>query len=239
MACQTPVILPHQKLTLHGENTVQSRNRLFQLIAEANAKQQRVVRLEAKQLDLPNLEIAISGESLFGEEKIVVIEELHSLPTSKRKDELIKYLGSTHLNSLILWEKRDLTPTMLKKFPTAKQEQFKVTNVLFKWLDSLSGNSRNNIQSLPLLHQALEKDGDFMCLTMLIRQIRLLISAKEDRVEGLPPFMVGKLKKQATSFSLEQLLKIHHQLLQIDIEEKTSATNMTLSQKLKLFLVTL
>jgi|SRR5579859_952925 len=226
-------------IILHGENTVLSRNTLFQLIADANAKHQRVVRLEAKQLDLPTLEIALGGESLFGEEKVIVVEELHSLPTSKRKDELIKFLGSANAHSLILWEKRDLTPTMLKKFPGAKQEQFKVTNALFKWLDSLSGNTKQNIQSLSLLHQALEKDGDFMCLSMLIRQTRLLISAKENHLEGMPPFMIGKTKKQAASFSLEQLLKIHHQLLQMDIEEKTSASNMSLAQKLELLVVTL
>src|SRR5260221_389865 len=203
-------------LILHGENTVQSRNRLFQLTSDARKKGELVVHIETKLLDFPTLEEAFGNQNLFGESKLVVIEELHSLIKSKRKDELISYVGNFAATAedsglqIVLWEKRALTPTMLKKFPSAKSEEFKITNSLFKWLDSIGvtgGNAAQNGQnakltSLKLLRDALEKDGDFMCFTMFIRQIRLLIKVKDGAVAGMPPFMIGKLKQQAGTFTM-------------------------------------
>lgn len=233
-------------LILHGENTVQSRNRLFQLTSDARKKGELVVHVEIKQLDFPTLEDAFGNQNLFGESKFVVIEELHSLIKSKRKDELITFVGNFAAQTndgglqIVLWEKRALTPTMLKKFPGAKSEEFKITNSLFKWLDSIgvaSSAQNAKLTSLKLLRDALEKDGDFMCFTMFIRQIRLLIQVKDGAVAGLPPFMIGKLKQQAGAFTMPQLLKMHGRLLELDIEQKTSTSRLNLTQQLELLTI--
>jgi len=234
-------------LILHGENTLQSRNRLFAYISAAKENHKNVVHLDAKSLDVAKLEQALGSDSLFAEEKLLIVEELHSLPKSKKKDELISMIGAAGSGEavaaieIILWEKRDLTPTMLKKFPGAKSEQFKLSSSLFTWLDSLSG-SKNSAQikrMLELLRKALQGDGDFMCFSLLGRQVRLLIQAKEGNMVGLPPFMIGKLKKQSESFSLEQLLAFHHKLVMIDTSFKTSQSRFSLSQELELLMVQL
>jgi DNA polymerase III delta subunit len=231
-------------LILHGENTVQSRNRLFQLSSHAKEKNVQILHLDAKTLDIPTLEDALGSTSLFGEEKVIIIEELHSLPKSKRKDELIQFLSDfAQTESLspevILWEKRDVTATMLKKFSGAKNEQFKVTNTLFRWLDSLIGiKSQANVkQMLSLLRDTINQDGAEMCFAMFPRQIRMLIQAKENNFGAMAPFMIGKLKKQASTFTLDQLLKIHHTLLIIDIGHKTSSSQLNLTQELELLMV--
>ncbi len=227
-------------LILHGENTVQSRNRLFQLITEARSRGVQVVHLDAKKLELPLLEETIGSDSLFGEEKLIVIEELHSLPKSSKKDQLLAFLhpGFAHV---LMWEKRDLTPTMLKKFQHSQHEQFKITNHLFKWLDAVDGQlpASRSAQLILLLRAAIESDGDFLCFTMLIRQVRMLLQAKENVFAGMAPFMIGKLKKQASTFSLDQLMRIHHQLLTLDIAEKTSSTRLNLAQELELLMIKL
>jgi DNA polymerase III delta subunit len=215
---------------LHGENTVQSREALFQLFQQAKEKGQRVHRVEVKNLELAQLQQIVGNQSLFGEQEVIVVEELHSLPKSKRKEELIDWIGREG-DEFILWEKRQLTPTMLKKFPGAQAREFKVSNVIFQWLESLP------TRQMSLLQQAISSDGDFMCLTMLIRQIRFLIQAKEGNLAGMAPFIAAKLKKQATAFSLEQLLKIHHRLLTIDIGQKTSTSRMPLANELELLMV--
>src|SRR5258708_11550922 len=196
-------------IILHGENTVQSRARLATSLQVARDQKKNVQRLEAKHLDIALLEMALGNENLFGEEKIVVIEELHSLPKSKRKDELIDFLAASNFPDILLWEKRQLTPTMLKKFPWARADEFKLTNALFKWLDAFQQKN-----SVSLLDDAIQSDCDFMCLTMLVRQIRLLIQAKTDGNIAGAPFMIAKLKKQASAFSLPQLLQLHHKLLE-------------------------
>jgi DNA polymerase III delta subunit len=229
---------------IHGENTVQSRNALFALIQSAQEKNQNLVRLDAKRLTIVDLENALGSNSLFAEQKTIIIEELHSLPKSKKQEELIAKVAAAdrqedNATTIILWEKRELTATMLKKFPTAKVQAFKLTSALFKWLDSLSGNRQPQTQKymLGLLQQAIESDGDMMCFVMLIRQIRYLIQAKEGSLTSGAPFMIAKLNKQTQSFTPEQLLKIHHQLLEMDLRQKTSTSDLGLGRELELLMV--
>jgi DNA polymerase III delta subunit len=235
-------------LILHGENTVQSRNHLFATISAAKSANRNVLQIDAKTLDLATLEQALGSESLFAEEKMIIISELHSLPKSKKKDELIEMIANSSTpgnesesTEVILWEKRDLTPTMLKKFPAARSEQFKLSSALFNWLDNISGQkeSQQIKKMIDMLRKAVSSDGDFMCFSMLVRQIRLLIQVKDGNVAGIPPFMIGKLKKQSSTFSAEQLLTIHHRLLLIDVTQKNSQTRFKLSQELELLLATL
>lgn len=228
---------------LHGDNTVQSRNKLAQFISLAKNKKQDIIRLEAKKTTLPELEQMLGSNNLFGNSQLIIVEALHSLPQSKRKNDFIDLIAQTSQSSqnmeIILWEKRALTPTMLKKFPKNKEEHFKLTNQLFKWLDSLSPNNKTKTSQLKNLHKAIEDNGEHMCFVMLIRQIRLLIQAKDGgNIKG-PPFMISKLKKQAQDFSLDMLLDIYRNLLQIDLKMKTSQNQLSLAQSLDLFIVNL
>jgi hypothetical protein len=130
---------------------------------------------------------------------------------------------------------------MLKKFPSARAEQFKLSSALFSWLDSISGG-KNSVQTkkmLDMFQKAWQSDGDFMCFSMFIRQIRLLIQAKEGNFASMAPFMIGKLQKQSSTFSLPQLLTIHHKLLLIDFTQKTSQSRFNLGQELELLLATM
>jgi hypothetical protein len=229
---------------LHGENTLQSRNQLLKYTAAAREQGKLIQHVDAKSLDRPSLEQLLGSESLFAEPKLIVIEELQSLPKSKKKDELIDMLGqrageSSETIELIVWEKRDLTATMLKKFPSAQTEQFKLSSSLFTWLDSLSGqkNTAQTKRMIELLDKALQSDGDFMCFSMLTRQIRLLIQTKDNALGNMAPFMIGKLKKQGTTFTFDQLLNIHHRLLTLDTQQKTSTTRLSMSQELEVLMV--
>ncbi len=226
---------------IHGENTTQSRQALFELIQRAKSTEREVVRLDAKTLDLPKLEQQLGSTSLFGTEQFVVIEELHSLPKSQRQSALLKYLAESAAQNpdLVLWEKRQLTPTMLKPFATAKVQHFPVNKVVFQWLDSLSGTQETNAQqrTLKLFHQAATSDGAGMCFAMLCRQVRLLLEVTEGKSSSLPAFILNKARSQARSFTLERLLKLHTLLLQIDIGQKTSTNQLNFDRELELFLL--
>jgi DNA polymerase III delta subunit len=236
-------------LILHGENTVQSRNQLVKELDKAHLAQMQISRIQAKDLDTVQLELLLQSESLFGEPKLVVIEELHTLPKSGKKDDLIKQLAtfansSSNTNSstsVILWEKRALTATMLKQFKTAQAQSFPFTAALFGWLDSLitPANPAQLTKTLQLLQQALTQDGDFLCLTMFARQIRLLIQAKENTPMAGAPFMIAKLKKQASSFTLDKLLKLHHRVLELDLASKSSTPGLSLPQELAVLMTKL
>src|SRR5690606_6575345 len=144
--------------------------------------------------------------------KVLVIEELHSLPKSAKKDTLIKQLKEAHLSDaapdIILWEKRSLTATMLKPFAKATVEEFKLSPVLFKWLDKL-GTEHTISQLLKVTHEVYAQDGAEFAFVMLIRQVRLLLAAKDDGQLKGAPFVVQKIKAQARAFSIEKLKELH------------------------------
>lgn len=229
-------------IILHGEQTVKSRDRLTELLQEAKDKGQDVVRLPAKEVTLASLEEAFASSSLFGTEKVLVFEELHSLPKSKKKDELLKAVAEAaqeHPDQpVIMWEKRALTATMLKPFKGATVEEFKLSQVIWKWLDSLSP-AANKTKLLQDLQTIYSQDGAELCFAMLARQIRLLISAKDDGQLKGAPFMISKLRKQAAAFTLEKLLQLHRTLLEIDLAQKTSQSRLTLQQQLDLLIYSL
>lgn len=224
-------------IILHGENTVKSRDRLVELLRENKAAGKDVVTFAATKLTPADLEAALQKTSLFGTAQLVVIEELHSLPRSQRKNLLIETVVRANIDT-ILWEKRELTKPMLGKFPKAQVEFFKLTNSLFSWLDAFSPKV-SKTQQLKLLGQAKQTNGEHMCLVMLMRQVRLLIQIKDGGTPVGPPFVIAKLKRQAGDWTLDKLLKIHDQLFMIDQAAKTSGSFLSLGQELDLLSVNL
>lgn len=219
-------------IILHGDNETKISDALVKLIADYKKSGHQVIRLEAKKLTLANLEQALQVKNLFGQDRIIIVDHLFSLPRSKKRTNFAKLIAQ-NTEKVILVEKRKLSKTNLKHFPQAKIQLFKLSSALFSWLNSLNPNKKNLKQQLILLQKALEQDGAMMCLAMLARQIRLLIQAKENaKIKG-PPFMIAKIKKQSQYFSLEQLLYLHKKLCLLDGAEKTSTNLMTLEQSLE------
>ncbi|MBZ0276871.1 MAG: DNA polymerase III subunit delta [Anaerolineae bacterium] len=88
--------------------------------------------------------------------------------------------------------------------------------------------------ALQQLHRLLmEKDEDpFRVYGMIVRQFRLLLTAKEFLVGGgypkdmasalsMAPYVAKKMAQQSRGFSLEQLDRIYHSLLDTDLKMKT------------------
>ncbi|MDH5533187.1 MAG: hypothetical protein OEX81_02030 [Candidatus Pacebacteria bacterium] len=222
-------------IVIHGENTAHSRKKLQELITQAKTNSTAITRLEAKRLTAASLQEAMGGNSLFGEDKLIIIEEIHSLPASKRKKELIEQIANSGLENLILYEKRQLTATMLKKVGNPQVFEFKISNTLWKFLDQIGGPDKTKI--IKLLRESISQNDEFFVYTMIIRQIRMLITAKDGGVIKGAPFMITKLKGQANRFTLEQLLKTHQQLFNIDIKQKNSQLSLSLGQELDLILL--
>jgi hypothetical protein len=223
-------------IILHGDNLVQSRQQLATLMDEAKQRGLQLVRLDAKRLTEASLEEALFSDDLFGTSKLVVVEELHSLPPSKKKKALIELLAKAASAQIILWEKRLLTKTMLKPFGKARVFEHKTSNSTFKWLDSL-GSKTPTASKLKLLREAVQNDSDHFCFLMLARQIRLLIQIKDGGNPAGAPYMISKLRSQAGFFSLQSLLDLHRRLLEIDLEQKSSGTRLTLGQELDLLTI--
>jgi DNA polymerase III delta subunit len=220
-------------IIIHGENTIASREKLMENFAEAKRENREIVRFDAKELSEVILEELFGTSDLFGGKKTIVIEGLHSLPKSTKQKTMIQMCAQADLHDLVLWEKRELTATMLKNFAKAQVFSFKASKTLFAWLDSL-GKKGDETKKIQLLHDALSADGEYFCFIMLIRQFRLLIQIKSGEKIAGAPFMITKLKAQASFFSLEEMLKIYNQLLEMDYSQKTSKNLLSLNQWLDL-----
>ena len=224
---------------LHGDSFVTSRNHLNQLVSEHKLKENsETIKLQAKKLNLEELTQALESQSLFGNQKLVVIDNLLTLPRSKQKDQMIDIVISNQAENLILWEKKAITPAVKKKLGTAKVQEFKAPKVIYNFLDSLQPS--NSKLSLNLLHQAISKDAVELVFYLLSRRTAQLIQALDDpsSLKGAP-WQLGNLKSQAKAFSLKPLLKLHQELLEIDYQIKSGQTPLNLTTHLDLFLANL
>lgn len=101
---------------------------------------------------------------------------------------------------------------------------------IFDMVDAIG--QRRGPQAIRELHKILEKEEPLYVLGMIVRQFRLILQAKEllearagegeiSQALGLHPFPTGKVCTQARNFSLPDLERVYHRLLDYDTEIKT------------------
>lgn len=221
---------------LHGDDEMQVHKELARLISQAKQRGEQVVHLAAKEITIPDLESTIGTQELFAAEKLVVIDRLHSLPKSKRKDELIDWIAAqkSDVTHIVFVENKILTPTMLKNFATAQVQLYKLPSLVFTFIDALGTQPSHRL--ITMFHQIIATQDTEFVFTMIVRQVRILIAFVADGVYEGPPFGRSKIQKQSQAFSLEQLLALHSKLLHIDQRQKTSRASLTLAQEIDLLL---
>lgn len=226
---------------LHGDNLVLSRNKYNQLISQAKLEKKEIISIEGKTVTLTKLIQSLESSSLFGHDKLIFIENLFTRQKSKEKDNITKYLKNEKISpDIIFWEKKEISGKTLRWLPKNWQYQlFKTPVIIFKLLDSIKPN--NNQQTINLLHQCLKLNQPDMIFYMIIRQIRLLVLAKELGKKGIKaaPWQIAKLLKQANNFTIKQLTNIYKKLLKIDISIKTGKSLMPLDWHLDLLVLSL
>lgn len=225
-------------LILHGDNMVASRKVLNQNIKQAKTKGNETLRFNGKKLTLNELQQALESKSLFGTERLIIVENLLSSSPSKTRTDLFNYLKKNFFVNLILWEGKEIK--RLAEFKKAKIQLFKLPPTIFQFLDSLTPGEGKT--SLSFLHLCLKQGSAEMVFYMLARQLRLLIMAADLGKKGLTslhPFQQEKIARQAKKFTLSQLLSLHQQLLKIDWQQKTGQAPMPLSSQLDLLIASL
>ncbi|HUW21914.1 MAG TPA: hypothetical protein VMW41_04605 [Candidatus Bathyarchaeia archaeon] len=227
---------------LHGANIVASRQALIKIKEAAKGSGKEVIELPEKKLDLALMKQIFESRSLFGQDRLVIIENFFSLPASRDKQTLLHYLKALPAEtSLILWDKKQIDGRLLKSFPVkVKITNFKLSPLLFKFLDSFKpGNAR---LILDLMHQTLKTEATELVFYMLARRTRDLLVGKDlgkAGLSGLAPWRLGNLLRQGSLFSWQKLLNFHRQLLKIDCEQKTGRASLPLKSALDLLITDL
>ncbi|KKU90866.1 MAG: hypothetical protein UY21_C0016G0011 [Microgenomates group bacterium GW2011_GWA1_48_10] len=225
-------------ILLHGDNPALSRRRLSEIRSQFTGE---VISLDAKETDPTNFSQATQSQALFALNKLVIIEN----PQSNKK--LLPLLSHIENLSLVLIENKKLTPTEIghlqKVLPALKIEEFKLDPVVFKFLEAIAPTNQKNL--LPLWQKYRSSEEPEIILTMLARQIRLLLLVKSQAATGpedflrLSPWQKSRLSSQSQHFTLTSLLELHHQLLNLDYQNKTGTSLLSLPDSLELLLLRL
>lgn len=223
-------------LILHGDNVVISRQKLTEQIKANQAKE--IIRLDGKKLDQTQLIQALESQSLFGDEKLVVIENLLTRQRSKEKDQLIAIIADpSQQTPVILWEPKEATKPNLNKLKNFQATLFKTPASIFKFLDSFRPGSAKLL--LNLVHNQLKTETPELIFYMLSRRVSDLIIANDPKSIPLlkgAPWQKTRLISQAKAFTQDQLLALHRQLLKIDESIKTGTNILPLASQLDLML---
>lgn len=225
----------------YGDNYVLSRQRLNQHLDQLKNTGVNLTRFLAKDLSLEALTQELEAKSLFNLQPALIIENLFSLPNSNLKNSALELIIKNQSQTILLWDKKPLTKTNLKpltQVKTIKFNEFKLPLTVFKFLDSIIPNQRHI--GLKYLHQSLQTNPIELVFYFLSRRVSQLIQAL-DKPQTLKssPWQKNKLVSQATKFTLDQLIQLHHQLLQLDYINKTGQTPFDLLTELDLLLVNL
>ncbi|MFZ5366390.1 MAG: hypothetical protein ACOZBZ_03840 [Patescibacteria group bacterium] len=223
---------------LHGENIVQSRKRLIEILEKARQDRIETVICDGQKISLSGIRLALESGSLFGKTKLVAVENLLTSPKSKEKEKILEYLREGKFdNDLLIWEGREIKIDVL---PKAEKEVFKLAPLIFGFLESLKpGNTKESLRLLAELKQTEEPE---MIFYMLIRQFRFLIIACDLGPSGLSelsPWQQKRFLKQASFFPPQRLKDLYKNLLEIDFNQKISGDPYSLTSRLDLFVSSL
>lgn len=225
---------------IHGDHLELSRAELVRSIEETKAKDIR--RLEGKTVDVTELTQAYDSGSLFGEDTVVVVENLFSstLKKTKRIELLADMLQRIPKEkAIVLWESKELSKSVLSKLP--KTTQIKVFNapvLVFHFLDGIAPDKTKwLLETFAKLVETQAAEIVFVLITRRIRQL-LLVSGGARPVE-LEPWQISRLTSQARFFTMEKLQMMYARLLSIDYSIKSGQSPFSLRQELEQLLIDL
>lgn len=218
-------------ILIHGDDTEKSRNHLLEL----KKKYPDALHLEGKTLQTADLIQALEGGLLFGEEKLIVVENL-----LKNKDEQIfVYLKKNTFSNLVLWEGKEIGKRD-QALLGGKVEVFayKLPVLVFKFIDLIC--EKKIKEALAIYSDFLSQAAPEMISHLLVRQWRFLILIKSEAKTGpsdfvkLQSWQKGKLTQMVKFYTLEQLISFYRKLLTINFREKTGQANLSLAQQLEM-----
>lgn len=224
-------------ILIHGENLVQSREKLDQLLQKLSSKSQ-VIKIEGKKLTLNQLHQHLRSTGLFTDQKTLVIFGLLSMPQSALKKKLVQTFKDYSDTSVIFYEEKNVHAATIKSLNLSPVYQFKPDVLVFKFLDNFS--PRQAPQALQYLDQLQQSNQSLdMVFALLAMRVRQLIQAASPQKLKTSPWQKQRLVNQAELFTSSSLVSVHQQLYRIDLQHKTGINPPDLYTQLHQLLLSL
>lgn len=156
----------------HGDDSKSSRQKLLLQIPKTTDAE--ILRLDAKTINLDQINNFLFGPSLFASHKTLWLDNFFSIS----KPVLVKLTPLIHQSPIdvYLWQDKALNATQLKTFPQAHVDLSRPNNLIFKCLYALKPN--NIKYSLPLYHQVINQGYYDLFLYLLKNQLRKNLNPK-------------------------------------------------------------
>jgi len=199
-------------IILHGDHLTRTYARLSKFIEAAKSRDWEIGEDKIE-----------TTPSLFGKEKLFIFRGYQKLTKADIKT-LPKFPGT-----LVIYQEGIIPVTFLRTLPKeAKVERYDLPKLIWNFLDN---------PNVKLLHQVIKHEPAEFVFAILAKRFRDLYWVLTDP-ETLPyqNWQIARLKKQSQNYTPEKLKKIIKQLVKIDIEVKTSQTDLL--SALDFFLIT-
>ena len=225
----------------HGEHIEASRQELQKL--KEKFQHAETVLLDGKSASLTDVRLATETTSLFGGDRLVVIENLLNQKVNKKGAEAQQWLefikNIPESSEVVFWENKEIGKLVIRKLPKKIDiALFKPDKSIFAFVESVRPQKVQ--KSLGLFQDVIRQESAELAFAMLARQMRLLITTKElGKNSGLSPWQMSKLTGQAQSFTLNQLVTAHLKLIEIDRRLKKGLSAFSLQQEVELWLISL
>ncbi len=181
----------------HGDNQLDSRTALNSFLD--SKKDFDILRLDAKEINLDQINGFLNSQSLFSSQKIIVFLNFFSIPKANL-DKIFKLLKTNNVIDIVIWQDKKLNPTQLKNFPESKVQLFNLDKKMFACLNNIY--PQNIKKFLPLYHQVLQQEP----FELFLFWVKLT------------------LRKQLTGFSRftpDHLKNAYLQTIELDYQSKT------------------
>jgi len=219
---------------VHGDDSLASRKYFL------SQKDDHSITFDSETISVVELAQSMQGSGLFEDSRKIFIENLFTRKGQKNLTSVADTLENTKNSEIYIWADKNVGVRSLGKFPKFENQNFKIPQNIWSFLDGIRPSNPRNINSF---HNALKGTEPEIIFAMIIRQFRLLAGISSDdkqnaeEVKKLAPWQKSKLQKQASLFSQDKIKLIYKKLYKIEKGQKTGATNMTLTQNIDILLL--
>jgi DNA polymerase III delta subunit len=227
-------------LLIHGEDQVSSRKILSDKKNEL--KDNEILTFDGNVSNLSDILSYVDSSSIFGNQKVIILENIFQKNILDEKEKIIKYLKENKERlQVIFWEGKVIEKNIVIKYFNHDEIVLSASPlIIFKFLDSIGIEAKQSV--IALFHSVLKQRDAFFILSMLYRQFRFLLIAVETKGVGLDqlsPWQTKKFISRGKYFSADQLKNAYRNLLLMEYNVKNGKTPLSLAELLDIFLVTL
>jgi hypothetical protein len=198
----------------HGDNLEASRHALNSTLDQI--KNQAILRLDQKQIEVEKINLFLNSNDLFGQAKSIYLGNYFSL-TKPIFEKITKLINASKID-VYIWQDKALTMTQLKSFPQAKINLFRADNLLYSCLNTIK--PKNLALFLSQYDKIIDKGLYDLFLYLLKGNIRRQLQTY-------------------SQFNPDNLKKIYLQLIELDYQNKTGQLSIPKEIALKRILINL